>query len=239
MKSRYSFPWQYLGADLQPLWVETARCYLGCLFWWRGLFSIHHFIPPREAEACPGTPGAPGRAAGLGGWIPGFAQERSVNGIQGRARGSAGTSGSVGQGLRPWNHYTHGAGSRASTAGLLLQHINIRFIFSHQSWECKETLDTPGSAGASVHLLARNAKPAHFPHFPKEKNKYITEQNAFQHAAKRAGDGSAVLGCSIVKYYHYCSIIVIALQNNFFSFLFLEVKKHLKVWIHVCGLLYF
>lgn len=86
-----------------------------------------------------------------------------------------------------------------------------------------------GSAGASVHLLARSAKPALFPHFPREKNKYITEPNAFQHEAKRAGDGSVVLGCSIVKYYHYCNIIIIALQNNFSSFLLTEVKKHLYV----------
>lgn len=50
VKSRYSFQWQYLGADLQPLWVEKDRCYLGCLlcFVKIELVSIHHLYTQTE-----------------------------------------------------------------------------------------------------------------------------------------------------------------------------------------------
>ena len=54
IKSRYQFQWQYLGADLQPLWVEKDHCYLGCLlgFVRIELVSMHHVYPQKEIERC-------------------------------------------------------------------------------------------------------------------------------------------------------------------------------------------
>lgn len=91
--------------------------------------SIHPLYLQREAEVCPGPPWS----CRAGADCQDLPQERSVNELGAR------------RGL--WdkdsdheNHHTHGTGSRASTAGLLLQQINIRFIFSHQSWECRKNL---------------------------------------------------------------------------------------------------
>lgn len=96
---------------------------------------------------CPGTPWSTWPSCRTGGLNPRICPRKGQY-MEFREEPEAvwARRGSVGQGLRPWNHYTHGTGSRASTAGFFLQQINIRFIFSHQSWECKKTLDTPGSA---------------------------------------------------------------------------------------------
>lgn len=189
------------------------------------------FIPPqrsRSVKCAQGPRGAPGQAAGLGAECQDLPQERSQNEFGGEPEAA---SGAVGQGLRAWNHYTH-----QQAAGLRLQdssstrlisdlsfHINpgsVRKPWTLQAQLCVgHEHQALGSAGASVPLLARNAKPAPFPHFPREKNKCITEPNAFQHKAKRAGGATVVLGCSIsgilslLQYHHY------ALQNNFCAFL--------------------
>lgn len=250
IKSRYSFQWQYLGADLQPLWVETARCYLGCLFWWRGWVPIHHLYLQEKQKCAQGPLEHPAELQEWDsvGWIPGFAQESQWMEFRDEPEAERARRGL-------WDkdsdheiitHTAQAAGLRlqGSSSNRLISdlsfHINpgsVRKPWTLQAQLCVGHVHQAlGSAGASVHLLARNAKPALFPHFPREKNKYITEPNAFQHKAKTAGDGSVVLGCSVVKYY-YCNIIVIALQNNFSSFLFLEVKKSLYVWTCVCVLL--
>lgn len=198
IKSRYSFQWQYLELICSHFELRQPVA-----IWDVGLVkrigSIHHWHLQRS-RTVPGDP---------------WAQE--LQGWAGKAEMNPGQS--LGQGLSHgiFTHMEQAAGLRlqGSSSHRFMSHLH-NLAHLHQPWLCKETSDTPGSAlraprtpstalgWASVHLLARNAKPALFPHFPREKNKYITEPNAFQHQAKRAGDGSVVL-LSLLQYHHYCS----------------------------------